>query len=111
MREIHNIQEGLGQAPASTPVDVRCLHRLYNGLANALLRDLATPAALQNQPPPLGAAIVPDIAPDETFEAIIQDMKGSRANGHRYHEVGASLDNLDSAQGNVAKRCDGVGNH
>ncbi|THX10262.1 hypothetical protein D6D17_03887 [Aureobasidium pullulans] len=44
MREIHNVR--LGHAPASTPVDVRCLHRLYNGLANALLRDLATPAAL-----------------------------------------------------------------
>ncbi|THV83610.1 hypothetical protein D6D29_03745 [Aureobasidium pullulans] len=40
---------------------------------------MRTPAALQNQPPPLGAAIVPDIAPDETFEAIIQGMKESRA--------------------------------
>ncbi|TIA08338.1 hypothetical protein D6C80_09267 [Aureobasidium pullulans] len=79
MRETHNVQEGLGHAPASTPVDVQCLHRLYNGLANALPRDLATPAALQNQPPPLGAAIVPDIAPDETFEAIIQGMNESRA--------------------------------
>ena len=87
MREIHNIQEGLGQAPASTPVDVRCLHRLYNGLANALLRDLAAPAAL-----------------DPGHEGVSSD-------GHRCHEAGVSLDNLDSAQGNVAKRCDEVGNH
>lgn len=64
MREIHNVQEGFGHAPASTPVDVQCLHRLYNGLANALPRDLATPAALQNQPPPLDTAVVRDIASD-----------------------------------------------
>ncbi|KEQ85732.1 hypothetical protein M438DRAFT_344185 [Aureobasidium pullulans EXF-150] len=110
MREIHNVQEGLGHAPASTPVDVQCLHRLYNGLANALLHDLATPAALQNQPPPLNSAIVRDIAPDD-LRSYHPGHEGVSGDGHRYHEAGVPLDNLDSAQGGVAKRCDGIGNH